>query len=185
MANLSLQAAPPLNGYEQRFGNTLLSEVLDMSIYSIGLALQPDAALASVNANLGAAWPTTGQSTLSDNAVCRLLGLQLDQVFALLTGDASQQTLPELDDSAYITDQSDSWVGLRLHGPMSRTALERVCPIDLHPSVFPIDQATRTTMEHLAVIILCEADNGYLLLSPTSSARSFLHALETSLNNVY
>lgn len=184
MANSSLQATSPLNGYHQRFGSTSLSEVSDLSIYSIGLALHADAALASVRNKLGVEWPITGQSTLSDNTTYRLLGLQSDQVFALVTGDAAQLNLPELDESAYTTDQSDSWVGLLIDGSTSRTALERVCPIDLHPSVFPVGQVTRTTMEHLAVIVLCEAENRFLLLSPTSSAQSFLHAIKTSLHNI-
>lgn len=185
MANLSLQATPPLKGYQQRFGNTSLHEVVDTSIYSIALALQPDAALASIRSKLGVDWPVTGQSTQNADASNRLLGLQSDQVFALVTGKASEAGLPELDESVYVTDQSDSWAGLVIDGPMSRTALERVCPIDLHPSVFPVGQVTRTTMEHLAVIILSDAENRFLLLSPASSAHSFLHAVETSLHNVY
>lgn len=185
MVNLSLQATSPLNGYDQRIGNTSLKEIANTAIYSIGLALQPDAALASVRTKLGVEWPVTGHSTINEAANYRLLGLQSDQVFALVIGAASANGLPELDESAYITDQSDSWVGLVIDGPMSRTALERVCPIDLHPSVFSVGQVTRTTMEHLAAIVLCEAENRFLLLSPASSAQSFLHAIETSLHNVY
>ena len=185
MANLTLQATTPLKGYDQRFGGTTLSEVTDMAIYSIALALQADAALSSIQQQLGTAWPATGHSTLNTEATYRLLGLQSDQVFVLVTGDAAAANLPALDDSAYITDQSDSWAALRVSGPMSKKALERICPIDLHPTVFAKGFVTRTSMEHLAVIVLCEADDEYLLLSPSSSAQSFLHAVETSLRFVY
>jgi sarcosine oxidase subunit gamma len=39
-------------------------------------------------------------------------------------------------------------------------------------------------MEHLGVLILRSGDDEYLLLSASSSARSFLHAVETSLRNI-
>lgn len=182
MANLTLERTTPLKGYQQRFGDTLLNEVVDLSIYSIGLALQPGAALASIEKNLGTAWPVTGKSTSNADSTYQLLGLQLDQVFVLASGDSA---LPELDASAYITDQSDSWVGLRLQGAKSHESLERICPIDLHPGVFASGSVTRTTMEHLAVIVLCESQDSYLLLSPTSSAQSFLHAVETSVRNAH
>jgi len=185
VASSSLQAESPLKGYDKRFADTSRSEPTALSIYSISLALQANVAMASIEKSLGAQWPQTGQSTLSGNGTYRLLGLQSDQVFALVASETPHVGLPELKADAYITDQSDSWAGLELNGPMARRALERVCPIDLHPSVFPADQVTRTSMEHLAVIILCKAENSYLLLSPTSSAQSFLHAIETSLHNVH
>jgi len=175
----------PLKGYEQRFGETLLCEVYGSSIYSIALALNTQKPRASVADNLGIAWPEPNRSTVSDNGKYRLLGLQSDQCFALIASDTPHTRLPELDEGAYVTDQSDSWASMRLSGPMSRAALERICPIDLHPSVFPVNQVTRTSMEHLAVIILCESDDRYLMLSPTSSSESFLHAIVMSLQNVH
>lgn len=182
MANFTLESRNPLDSYDQRFGETVLTEAVELSIFSIGLALQTDAALSSIKKHIGCDWPVAGQSTLNSDASYRLLGLQSDQVFAL---SSIAQTLPELDESAYITDQSDSWVGLRLQGPMALQSLERICPIDLHPTVFTEGSVTRTIMEHLAVIILSESTEHYLLLSPTSSAQSFLHAVETSLRNVH
>lgn len=188
MAELNLQAQTPLKGYDNRFGNTHLSERIDTAIYSIGLALDTEPALKSIKSSLGAQWPKTGHSTSSADGVYRLLGLQPDQIFVLLStpsgNDGQSVKLPTLDTSAYITDQSDSWAGLCIEGESAVLALERICPIDLHPSVFAIDQVTRTIMEHLAVIILREAENRFLLLSPASSANSFLHALKTSLHNV-
>jgi sarcosine oxidase subunit gamma len=73
---------------------------------------------------------------------------------------------------------------LRVSGPKSRIALERICPLDLHPSTFPQGRVARTLMEHLGVIILHEGPDTYLLLSARSSAGSFLHAVETSVRNV-
>lgn len=194
MANMTLQAQTPLASYDQQFGKTRLSEHSGVSIHSIALALSPDNALASITSTLGAAWPDVGYSTSNANHTHRLLGLQKDQVFVLsnfsdvnsgehFSKDASTP-LPALHDDAYVTDQSDSWAGLVIEGPSALSALERICPIDLHPDVFKVGQVTRTSMEHLAVIILRESDERYLLLSPSSSAYSFLHAVETSLQNI-
>ncbi len=188
MAELTLHAQTPLRGYNNRFGDTLLSELCKTAIYSIGLALDSEPALNSINNSLGTTWPNTGSSTTSADGAYRLLGLQADQVFVLMSSpsvdNGQSNKLPDLGNSAYVTDQSDSWAGLFIDGDSAVQALERICPIDLHPSTFGVGRVTRTSMEHLTVIIVREADNRFLLLSPTSSAHSFLHALETSLRNV-
>jgi len=188
VAEYTLHAQSPLRGFNRRFGNTHLRELVDTAIYSISLALVAEPALRSIKSNLGAQWPSTGNSTISTDGKFRLLGLQSDQVFVLMSEPSAQDgqaaKLPNLDNTAYITDQSDSWAGMSIEGESATLALERICPIDLHPSTFGVGQVTRTTMEHLAVIILREADNRYLLMSPSSSASSFQHALETSLHNV-
>ena len=188
MAEFTLQAQTPLREYYNRFGNTSLSELSLTAIYSIGLALNANPALASIKTTLGVDWPEPGRSVSSADNVYRLLGLQSDQAFVLMsaspTQDGQAAKLPQLDSAAYVTDQSDSWAGLVIEGENAISALERICPIDLHPTVFGAGHVTRTMMEHLAVIILCEAHNRYLLLSPASSASSFVHTLETSLRNV-
>ncbi len=205
MANLQLNAQTALNGYDNRFGNTRLYEISNLSIFSVALSHQRDAALASIKSALGATWPETGKSTFGDSAsngimgstdqTCRLLGMQADQVFALFVPPEAARTaastaasgsvgdIPDID-HVYITDQSDSWAALALQGDNAVSALERICPLDLHPTSFAPNQVARTVMEHLAVIILCESENHYVLLSPRSSANSFLHAVEQSLRNV-
>lgn len=193
MVDFTLQAQTPLRGYYKQFGDTSVRESSGIAIYSIGLALDSEPALIKIKSSLGADWPETGSSTNSSDGAYRLLGLQSDQVFVLVStpsANAEQvNKLPNLgksglDKCAYITDQSDSWATLQIDGASATLALERMCPIDLHTTVFGIGQVTRTSMEHLAVIILREADNRYLLMSPTSSANSFQHAVETSLRNV-
>ena len=54
----------------------------------------------------------------------------------------------------------------------------------LYPDAFVEGAAARTVMEHLGVLILRTGPDAYLLLSASSSAGSFLHAVETSLVNV-
>ena len=62
-----------------------------------------------------------------------------------------------------------------------REALERICPLDLHPDAFGVDHAARTVMEHLGVLIIRTGEEAYLLLSASSSAGSFQHALHLSM----
>jgi len=91
---------------------------------------------------------------------------------------------PYLGDNAYCTDQSDSWVTLELTGPNALHALERICPVDLRPDIFTVGSVARTTMEHLGVIIARVGEDQYWLMSASSSAESFLHAITLSVNNI-
>lgn len=126
-------------------------------------------------------FPAVGESArLQNDAV--LLGMQVDQVWLF---GASASAGEWCRDGVYLSDQSDSWAILQLEdqadGERVRQMLERLCPLDLHPDGFPVGRVARTQMEHLAVIIWREASNHYLLMSPRSSAGSFLHALQTAL----
>ena len=76
------------------------------------------------------------------------------------------------------------WVMLEISGPKSREALARLCTLDLHADTFAEGEVARTMMEHLGVIILRNAPDSFILLSARSSAKSFLHAVETSIDNI-
>ena len=90
----------------------------------------------------------------------------------------------KIADTAYLTDQSDSFAIVRIKGARSRDALERICPIDLHLDEFSVGTVTRTLMEHLGVIILREDEDAFMLMSARSSARTFWHAVQTSIQNI-
>ena len=84
-----------------------------------------------------------------------------------------------------LNDQSDSWVMLRVSGRHVRGALELVCPARPSPRRVPRRRRrARTVMEHLSAIVLREGEDDFLLLSPRSSAASFLHEIETSIRHV-
>jgi len=185
VANFSLQASSPLNGYAERFGTTSVTELTSIDIYSASLS--SDSGKAAVQQALGAPWPAIGSSTQNNSGETTLLGLQQDQIFALVNAagqSVAVSTAPAIGDDVYVTNQSDSWVALEVEGPMAVVALERICPLDLHMDVFPKGSVARTSMEHLSVIVVCKGQDHYLLLSPSSFARSFLHAVETSFHNV-
>ena len=188
MPEFTLTARPPLDGYSQQFGDLDCTELTDTALVSIATPLGGEDALgAAVKQAFKVALPAVGQSTVSGTDGTRFLGLQPGQVFAMLASDSDRAAAiiaDKLGDAGYYTDQSDSWVILQLSGLQARKALERICPIDLHTDAFAVGAVTRTVMEHLGTIILRTGTDTFVLLSARSSAKSFQHAVLTSINNI-
>jgi sarcosine oxidase subunit gamma len=185
----TLAAKPALGGIHREFNGVTLDEITDHGLLSIAAFRGQEKTLAKVLASeYKIKIPAVGHSTVDDSSGARFLGLQTDQCMVLFFDEANalfgKRLRDKLATAAWLTDQSDSWVMLRINGPLASAALERICLIDLHPDVFGEGQVTRTVMEHMATIILRESVNSWLLMSPRSSAHSFLHALETSVHNV-
>ena len=109
---------------------------------------------------------------------------QMLLVFAHDTPDAEKVVQEKLSGAGYTTDQTDSWIVLEVAGPDTLAALGRSCPRDLHLDVFPVDATARTVMEHMGAMIVRVEKERFLLLSASSSAGSFLHAVETSYHYV-
>lgn len=184
----TLTTASPLRGYQKDFGAVSLREVCPLAMVSIAV---PVDGKEDLNRALEAAFQITlaapGHSSCTPDGKTRLISLQADQAFIIFDydGDRAVQIIADkLGTAGYYTDQSDSWVCLRLAGPLSRRALERICPLDLHKDSFVQDMAARTVMEHLGSIIVRGQADEFLLFSARSSARSFLHAIETSIRNI-
>jgi len=187
VAEFDLTARPALGGIRLAYGRLTIAEVTDLAIVSVATPNGGAAALAAaVEAAYATALPAVGRSTRSNVDDVRILGLAPDQcflIFRLAEPFAVGQVRDRLGEAAYLTDQSDSWAALQVSGSDSRAVLERICPVDLHPAAFAEGHVTRTVMEHLGVIILCQGEDDYLLLSARSSAASFLHAVQTSAEN--
>lgn len=196
MAELSLTSDSPLAGYSQIVEETLLQEITTLQIVSMAV---PKGGLSALNSQLlkllSVGFPQAGECLRADdipigehNTKITLLGLQAEQ--CLLSIDSA--SLPdhhayahlktELADTAYLTEQSDSYAVLDIKGDLVHPALERVCMLDL--SLFGATTAARTMMEHLSVVIELPTPRHARLYSPRSTAGSFLHAMQTSLNNV-
>ena len=188
MPEVKLTARPALGGFLQTFEGVTLAEVDGLGLVSVATSLGGGSRLsAAVMTAYGAAIPTVGTSGVSADGNVRLLGLQPDQMFLLFEhagDDAAAVVAEKLEEAGYYSEQSDAWVYLRISGPLSKVALERICMLDLHPDHFAVGDVSRTFMEHLGVIILREDLETFLLISPRSSAESFLEAVETSVVNV-
>ena len=188
MPSLQLKAEPLLGGFHATVDTTDLIELTELVILSIAIPQGGDAAFASTfTKTYGTERPSPGESTLSSDGRARFLWTAQDQLFALFEGDSPDDAADlfrKLEGKAYITVQSDNWIALRLRGEKAREALARICPIDLHPSAFPEGRVARTMMEHMGAIVLRDGPDSFLLLSASSTARSYLHAVEISLRNV-
>lgn len=188
MPSLPLTAEPLLGGFHVTVDNTDLTERTDLAIVSIAIPLGGDAAFNAVLAKAyGADMPSAGKSALSSDGQTRFLWTAQDQLFAVfddVSPNAAADVEEKLEGKAYVTLQSDNWVAFRLRGDKAREALARICPIDLHQSAFPEGRVARTMMEHMAAIVLRDGPYSFLLLSGSSTAGSYLHAVETSLRNV-
>ena len=188
MFEQTLTATTSLAGFERQHADVSLSEITDFALVSMAIPLGGGAALQNkMTVKFGANFPECGKSTVSTDGGTRFLGMQRDQTFALFKfqgDDAVSEISKTLGETAYYTDQSDSWAMLRISGPRARSTLERICPLDLHQNVFALGAVARTMMEHLAVIILRTDKDAFLLMSPRSSASSFLHTLETTIKHV-
>lgn len=172
-----------LGGYDTQLGNIRLREQTEAALVSLAIPLGgEDAARKAIASAFKLDLPPVGQSVASD--AHRLIRTAPDQ--ALLRFDdpsplAEPAVQASLKGTCYTTNQTDAWVILSIDGPAVRDVLERLCPLDLHPDAFAIDTAQRTTMEHMGAIIARIGPDTFELMSASSSARSFLHALETSI----
>ena len=187
MTELSLFPTPPLAGYDKTTGDIRLHSPESLGVVSIALPFgNQDRARAVIASAYGVHLPSPGKSVIATDGA-RLVMLGPDLAFIIFphsAPDAGDVVRSKLGNAVYTTDQTDAWTALAIEGSSTRDALERICPIDLHPESFALDDAARTVMEHLGVLIIRVGDNDFLLLSASSSANSFLHALETSIANV-
>ena len=185
---VSLVSSTALGDYSESIGATTLSAINDMGIGSLAIRMKCRSRLAET---ISKSWqleiPGPGRFAGPNAAGFTLVWIMQDQLFLL--HDASCKEIvsiadPVVRDSAYLVDQTDNWCVFRLQGNLANPGLERICPIDLHMKSFPPGSATRTVFEHMGVILLRFGPSDYMLLSASSSARSFFHSLRQSLVNV-
>lgn len=198
MSNIetTLTAESPFSGNLFKQGDMRLEVVTGFSLVSLSVPVSDaDELSQAVKSAYQISLPDVGKSTLSIDLNTRIMGMQSEHYWLLFDEEilpkaktkhspAVHYVSQKLNGQGYLSDQSDSWIMLQLSGRLSRDVLARTCPLDLHLRSFPGNTVARTTMEHLAVIIICQADNDYLLLSPRSSADTFVHLMQTSLRYV-
>ena len=185
MPDTTLTPCPSFGDLNCNTEAVALSAATGFALVSIAIPIGLHTHLASlIRFVYGASIPTVGASSLSVNGTDRLLALQPNQLFLLFAynGHRAVEVVAEkLGNNGYYTDQSDAWTMLRISGPATTAVLGHICMLDLDPAVFPIDAVTRTIMDHLPVIILRESLESFLLMSPRSSAKSFIRAVELSV----
>lgn len=174
-----------LGGYRNSFGLTELHEVENLEIVSIAHPRDGGTDLSQqVKSEFGIVLPEAGSTTGSIDENGLWFRMSQDQYFAVFPSysmSAFRRIQQAIGSSGYCTEQTDNWVMMRLIGELARPALERLCPVDIDPSVFPPGSQARTVMAHHAALVYCVEFNHFLLFSVSSSAHCFRHAIETSL----
>ncbi len=187
MSEYKLETSALLDGYSREFNGVALRELDDLAIVSLAIPLGAEKQAGQrLEKAYGVPFPEVGKTAVTKDQKTRFLRLGQDQLFAIFThpsADAQQAITGQLGQGFYTTDQTDVWVVLELSGENAVRALERICPIDLHQTAFLNGDVARTSMEHLGTIIVRIETERFILLSASSSAGSFLHAVETSIIN--
>ena len=189
MVEFSLTAEPFTGYFDQTSKNVKLREIFDMAVVSLAIPLgETLIAEKTLKSAFGMAIPDIGLSFLSNKKNVRIVRLSIDQAFvifprALHETGAAHYITDIVKGKFYVTDQSDVWVMFEISGKGVRRALERICTLNLGPTAFEINAAARTSMEYLGTIIIRNDKDSFLLMSASSSANSFLNAVEKSIEN--
>ena len=184
MAEIRLEATPILGGAHIEIGMNIIAERDDLALVSVATPLGGETELETALAsawNLKMPGPTQSETAGGMRAI-RTSPDQMMLVFPHATPDAEPHVQQAINGTGYTTDQSDVWVALEVSGPDTIAALERLCPLDLPAA--PNGFSGRTVMEHMGALVVKLAADRFLLMSASSSARSFLHAVETSYRYV-
>lgn len=94
------------------------------------------------------------------------------------TSDGLQRSLSLLfAETAYVFDQSDGRIVLKLSGPNVRRILAKGVAIDLHPSVFAIGASMNVLCGHIGVNLARTGENEFELIVMRSFAESLVDDL--------
>lgn len=183
MAEIRLEPAPIL-GVDHEVDGVRVRERSDLALVSVAVPLRGDTALEQA---LQSAWdlPRPEPTLFSQSGDMRAVQAAPDQMLLIFpqgAPDARAEVDARLGGTGYTTDQTDVWVVLELEGATVRAALERMCLLDVQG--FTPGFAARTVMEHMSAWVICLGPDRFWLMSASSSAGSFLHAVETSCRNV-
>ncbi|MCG6857008.1 MAG: hypothetical protein LJE67_02975 [Salaquimonas sp.] len=170
VAKSALGAAEPL---KETWPEFVLSELAGLSVWWLSVPSGGEAALSKVcEKQFGTGLPEPRRFVDGDKKV-RIIWAGDRQWF--VTGIEGAKAGP-IAKVAAATDQSDGWLAIRISGVKSREVMEKLCGIDLHPSVFATGSAARAPIEGMIALIACEeAESGtFAIFFQRSSALSFV-----------
>ena len=187
MADYTLEAAPVVGGFDHDFDGTRLRELTELAAVAVSVPKGGEAALGKkMKSVYGGGIPAVGESYVAKGGG-RVVSFAIDQ-FMVVFEHSPHSGVPvvaeKLGETGYYVEQTNNWVFLELSGPNARAALERICAVNTAPDKFPVDRAERTSMEHMGALLCRTGEDTFMIMSASSTAGSFLHALETSVKYV-
>ena len=185
MPDYTLAPITPLGGESPRidsFDGLTITENPGLALASLACRLGKEPEFATLfKHRFGFDMPVAGQMLGKGDFAVFSTGLEQWFVEAnigqheSLASDLAQHFGP----SASVTEQNDAWARFDVRGLAAPKVFERLCALDV--AVMTAGSASRSTIEHLGVYVLCrEAGENYSVLGPWSSAHSLHHALVTT-----
>ena len=183
MAEFTLAAQSVMQGAVIEAEGASIREVETFSLFSLAWSDQQQGEFEHwLHTTFSVDLPSVGKVCLSADTDTRVMRVQRDQCWLLQDADTPVIHSEQLPAGVYLTDQSDSWLLLRLLGTDVRRLLERGCMLDLDTGLFPPQSLARTSLEGMGVVIVAEEVGQYLLLSARSSASSIWHFFQQSID---
>lgn len=187
--NHGLKAISPLGGHEPQvdaFTGLLIREVTDRALASLGARQGQEGAMKSAAEGfLGGALPEPASWNETGVFSAWWMGPDLWMVSAphdtheLMAGELKEA----VGEAGSVVEQTDGWCRFDMEGPRCFDVLERLCNANVRAG--KRGDATRTSMEHLGVFLLCQTPGqGYSIIGPRSSAGSLHHALVAAAKSV-
>ncbi len=176
MANLTARSAfihAPLT-----IGTVTLRAAPQTPIWAI---MPYDDALSAVSAALDAAhgisFPEPGHITRSGDAHAVWAGRTQAFLFGV-------DPAPDVAAHAAVVDQSDGWAHLILEGADAEQVLARLIPVDVSLGAFPVGHAARSSIGHMAGLILREGAVYFEILVFRSMVDTAHHDLTRAMRHV-
>ena len=157
-------------------GSCTLSELTPEAITSIAPMRGHTSAVSEALKRLhGVAFPRPNRATGKDGARCIWFGPGR----AVLVG-------PKIATLKYaaITDQSDGWAVLRLHGRDAAAVLARLVPVDLRARAFKRGHCARTLLDHMPVSITRTGARSFDIMVFRSMTNSAVAVLTVSMKSL-
>ncbi len=176
MANLTLQS--PLSGHSRKYLGITLREMSDFEIVSIAVVNGEETNFGKMFKKAFDAAPPS-PATFSQTKTGKVLWTGQSQYFLFQDGqdDRLDEALAKtFEGKAYTTLQTDGWAAVEVAGSRVHDLLERFIPLDI--SHAKIGFGARTTAHHMSVLVMKTSEDTYELLTPRSSSKTFLEALE-------
>ena len=183
MTDYSLYETTAFGGFTLSHGETSLKEESGLAIFAITIRTNGKRKFNNAFKKFyGKMPPESGQSITAGATI--ILSSALDQFFVVAKKNPlllAEELHKVFSNSATICEQTDAWGILILDGEAAHATMERLSQVDLSPDAFPIGAVARTTLEHNSAIILRQKTKRFhqrfMLITPRSSAASFLHAI--------
>jgi sarcosine oxidase subunit gamma len=169
----SLIAKSPLAGQGPvTLAGITLSERLIDRMTAVAPLKGGKTALAKALKSLGLAFPDPNRWLAKGDA--QIVWTGRDQAF-LIDADPAGLT------GAALTDQSDGWAGITLHGAEAADMLMRLYPLDLRAAVFAPGHAARSPLGHMSSVLIRVSDDRFDLLVFRSMAAFAWHEVEEAM----